>query len=434
MEPDRSEPGAQLFLNGLPLTSKQSAESLCPFIWAQSLARIISGTNMEIRMLATLVIAPLGWVMLCLALKNALPQAEFALVFSCVAYGECAALLLSEPKAGLQRPFQRNLEILLAGWVCLVFAMLLFLGLEWLPFFAGQPLMVICLLALAVCIGMLRLIDRHHRPFQSIRPSLVTFRLWFCGGIVFMSTQVIDPRIDIELGLVLLAMVLLLCVKLCGHPHRHPIGQTALGSAGPAMLLLKYPDVLLLPFLFMAENCLVYLFARGISILPQIILGFLETAAQPNLSADFHKAGAQVFSASAARINLGFLLVGGASILAVMTAAPWFSSFLELTETDLPALLSWLLMGQAASVVFGATGLLLCTLGHRPVTLVVHLIGVIGFMGILLAQPVLGLQDVAAAYVVSQWGVAGVNALLLVRYAGVWPGITALLFRQIRLF
>lgn len=194
-----------------------------------------------------------------------------------------------------------------------------------------------------------------------------------------------------------------------------------------------YVDLMVAPWLLGATAFHTYLAARIVSLavplalypLGQRTLVHLVILAQPEPAAPFR--------AAAARVNLGYLMVSAATALFVLTLAPLIARGAAVPEAAFRDILIWLLIGQCAPVLFGATGVLMRVVERGAFYEVLRGMTACLFLGGIVmvgdTDGVLTAQTLATAQLTH----AAICAMLLTQ-CGVWPGLTALLHKEIKLF
>ncbi|WP_299026934.1 hypothetical protein [uncultured Sulfitobacter sp.] len=216
-------------------------------------------------------------------------------------------------------------------------------------------------------------------------------------------------------------------------PLQAIVGLSRDGLGTVFRLGTRYPDILIVPWLFDAPMLVVYLMARVGSLCIPFLLGLVDKRAVQQLS-DFSKREIQVaFQAAAARTNLGYLMICGALALLVFGSVPRIAAAIGVTDPTLPDVLFWLVLGQSAPVLFGATGLLMRVVERGAFYDV--LLGVTAGLFVL-GIAILDLREalfVAQAFAAAQLTLAAICALLLTQ-CGIWPGLTALFHKEIKLF
>lgn len=203
---------------------------------------------------------------------------------------------------------------------------------------------------------------------------------------------------------------------------------------GVFRLASRYADLAVVPWLLELPVLCAYLLARIASLGIPFALFILGRRAAPHL-AELAIAPDQLrFQAAAARVNLGYLMVCGAVALFVMVSAPWAAKLLDLPLATFDEILVWLVIGQSAPVLFGATALLMHAVERGAFyDLLLGLTAVLFLVGVLLVPDARDGELIALTLAAAQLTQAALCALLLTQ-SGVWPGLTALFHKEIKLF
>lgn len=198
-------------------------------------------------------------------------------------------------------------------------------------------------------------------------------------------------------------------------------------------LAIRHVDVLVVPWFLEAALLLAYLTARLASICIPLALGQLARKAAPHLVRLARAENQQLFRAAAARINLGYMMVCGAVALIVLSLTPVLAQVVGIADPAFDHILIWLVLGQSAPALFGATGLLMYAVERGTFDdLLLGITGAMFLAGIWTLNPQDGLL-VAQTFAAAQLAHAAIGALLLTQ-CGVWPGLTALFHKEIKLF
>lgn len=218
-----------------------------------------------------------------------------------------------------------------------------------------------------------------------------------------------------------------------GQQIRLAVNEIRDSMAIPFRLLTRYADLLIVPFLFEVTLLIAYLVARIASMCVPLALGGLAHKAGPQLSRLFQMPKQAPFQAAAARVNLGYLMVCGAVSLLVLGCAPFIAGALGGLNHAFDEIVIWLVVGQAAPVLFGATALLMQAVDRGAFYVVLQ-----GMTATMFVAGVMVLDNTSAVVVAqtlaaAQLTQAALCALLLTQ-CGVWPGLTALFHKEIKLF
>lgn len=113
----------------------------------------------------------------------------------------------------------------------------------------------------------------------------------------------------------------------------------------------------------------------------------------------------------------------------VLTIAPE----LNFSQTgEFKEVLVWLLLAQSTPILFGATPILMRAVGRETFYEVLLGISAAFFLAATLILNTHEGVSIAQIYATSQLTVAAASALLLTQY-GIWPGLTALFHKRIKL-
>lgn len=198
-------------------------------------------------------------------------------------------------------------------------------------------------------------------------------------------------------------------------------------------LAIRYLDVPVVLWLLDAAFLSSYLLARLASLCIPLSLGPLARKAAPQLVSLARAEHQDPFRAAAARVNLGYMMVCGAVALIVISFAPYVMRRAGILDPALENTLIWLVLGQSAPVLFGATGLLMYAVERGAFCdLLLGITGIMFLAGLLALHPQDGLL-VAQMFAAAQLAHAAICAVLLTQ-SGVWPGLTALFHTEIKLF
>lgn len=212
-------------------------------------------------------------------------------------------------------------------------------------------------------------------------------------------------------------------------PLRAAVSISRTGMGTVFRLATRYPDVLIVPWLLSASVALAYLAARGASLLVPLALLLVDRKAEPHLIVLAQDLPQTPFQAAAARVNLGYLMICGALGLFVLTFMQQVAGHFDPVMGDM---LIWLLVGQSTPVLFGATAVLMRVVERGAFyDLLTGITSALFIIGVAL----LDIRDgvlIAQAFAAAQLTLAALCALLLTQ-SGVWPGLTALLHKEIRI-
>lgn len=237
------------------------------------------------------------------------------------------------------------------------------------------------------------------------------------------------------LGLCLIIHLLVLAAMLTSCSLR-PIFNARFVSVclsqTPSQLVL-HADLIVAAFLLSADQVLIYLVLRAIAELVGIVIDKVQRAARPALEYSFANQNLGHFAAAAARINLGVMLIGGATASLVLIATKYLSqkTFLGLEQHSLAFFL--LVMRHAMPCIFGAAPFFLIVSRRKADTKLLDTIFVCMFVSSAVLLVPESPSALARIHLVCVAAYAGGAAIIVGKGFGVWPGITAVLCRRIML-
>ena len=382
------------------------------------------------RTVGELGLLAVGWVLLVVIQSQGLGQTELALVLGSVIMAEAVSSILVSIPRNITKSKHDALAQLLLGWIVVCLLLVLLFQVQLLTFYQGQPFAGLSLLALTLVLGLLKLVSAG----RGLAGFLNSARLLVAAAISYAIFFVGGSGTDLSLeGLILGHLLVLLAVIVL--PSRGTNYRSYdVPDAGEFAALTRHTDLLLVPLVLNGTDALLYFAARCLSDYVSAVLEQLGTNARSGLVSARQTGNHIAFVTMAARLNLGYLLIGGGVALAVLTAGPFLAEVIQQSEEAFQAVLIWLLLGTCAPVLFGATDILLCTTGKRAICRLVDLGTIILLCMAVFANaepnPIFLAQCFAAFHLAR----AMLAAAILARGAGVWPGLTALMLRQIRLF
>ncbi|MEP2919758.1 MAG: hypothetical protein ABJP06_03455 [Sulfitobacter sp.] len=195
----------------------------------------------------------------------------------------------------------------------------------------------------------------------------------------------------------------------------------------------RFVDVLLAPFILELAVFYAYLAARVVTLFMPLALELVGRKAAPQLASLARMDGQTPFQAAAARINLGYLMICGGGGVVLLALAPFANIVFNGLDPAFNDILLWLVIGQSAPVLFGATGLLMHAVDRAAFYDVLQGMTALLFVGSIVWLDVNKGGQVAQTFAAAQLTQAALCALLLTQ-CGVWPGLTALFKKQIKLF
>ncbi|WP_298859163.1 hypothetical protein [uncultured Sulfitobacter sp.] len=205
------------------------------------------------------------------------------------------------------------------------------------------------------------------------------------------------------------------------------------GSSISFRLLLRNADLLIVPWVLDILVLYSYICARAASSAIPAATTYLGYQVRPQLLALVYSGHQTLFQAAAARVNLGYLMVCGAVALLILSLESHISKLVGADSGDFRQVLIWAVAGQSTPVLFGATSLLMQVNDRRVFHDLLLGVAVVFFLCFVAV-----IDDWDTILIVQTWAVAqlthaGICALLLTQ-CGVWPGLTAVFHKEIKLF
>ena len=370
----------------------------------------------------------LGIAMAALHASGAFPAGDILsiLLTLAIAEGLGGGIVATCLAAGRRGTVEDALARVLFAWLLIVAATGGALAFGLLPLFADRAFALMCLLGLTLVLALLRLAEDVAAGRHLWLTHLIAARwLIVCGAWAGLA-KVTEPGAD--LALVVALLIALMLALLAGVRLRSAV-------LPPDLLPMTRPwwqcaDILLLPFVLTGSEALAYLAVRIVAQLPLGGIAIIEREAMARLGQGI--VGAP--SATGARLNLGILLAGGGMCMAALSAGPLLPALPGIDGGYLRQVLGWLVLGAAAPALFGASDAFFRNSRQRALLALLRVPALAGFLLATLtaAQPTALLM--AQCFAAMHLAAAAVVAVTLARSFGVWPGVTALLLRQIRLF
>lgn len=370
-------------------------------------------------MLGTILIQSVGPVGLSVILGTLV----FAEVLSC--FLSTAAPL---PDGGGEFKPSDAIARILTGWVVVCVLLISFFQMNFLTFFDGLPFAGLSFLGLTLVLALLKYTARSTKLGRTISTMRFVLAAFFLKGVVFLGAY----NIDLLLAVVLLnhLLVSVLVFALSRREMDRPFvchDRSILDRA------FQNSDLLIVPFVLSGSASAIYIGARCLVMALTEILAVLGSAATPTLDRARERYDQVGFITAAARLNLGFLLMGGGIALGTLAVGPYFADAMGQSKAEFHLVLVWAVFGACAPVLFGATDTLLVAVGKKSVGRLFALGTFAVFAAAVISTPAPSAIFVAQCFAAMQILRVAAAAALLAKFAGVWPGLTALLLRQIRL-
>lgn len=379
-----------------------------------------------------------GWVVLVVVAAHVLPMASVAIILVTLTLAECIGGILAPifPDAGPD-PVRAgaDLERILLGWTFFVPLIIAAVHFEILEVYVTAPLATLCLLALSLLLPLAKLYGRHAAHWDMLfRLRLILVGLMFLG---LHEIGVTHPEAFLLSAVLLLLTFLFFVFRAMPSPSRVSGMKTDRWKIPHDLssILLRCADLLVAPFLLPSSAALTYVIARGVGCCVTVPLDHLIHRAHSSIGRQIeNKPSAPYPVAAAARVNLGVFLVGGGVGLSLLSGMPYLPDLLGALAQDVKDVALWMILAAMGPAVFGAAPALLHLAGLERDVTAVCLGTTLVFLIAVLVQPEMTALQLAQTTAGCQLGAASVAAGLLAWRTDVWPGLTAVLFRQIKLF
>jgi len=274
-------------------------------------------------------------------------------------------------------------------------------------------------LAIAVCIS----VSYHLRPFVGL--GSIFFAL---GGFV---VAVFGHYGLLTLDLLLVSWVFLaLCCVTVSLLLPSDIMQsdpsvfaTCLPISAPVLFAIFAPT----------DSAVIFLAAWLFCETAKLVFNGLRVALFDELVAQHRTQNAFGFAATAARANLGMMLIGGSTLLILLAILKAMPTDAAMVNDDFATIALWLTLAQAGGVIFGEANLLLTAAAEHRRTYWMALFWAPVFVAAVVFCLPSGPVAVAKAVAFVSLASHAHTALIVVKRFGVWPGVTALFQKELRL-
>lgn len=337
--------------------------------------------------------------------------------------------------------WDKLLSIVLLRWVLLLFVTLVLARYAPVWFFEGHDYTLICILGLVLSLALLRLSFVRLTTNQKKSALMIGFRNVILAAGVYCVAEiglingdlVLSLALALSLGMLILVSSFLRQHRPTGYYYKLETNNLTGPPLGATPNYWLYADLIILNCILTPQNTFVYLIARGLAQVVPLCLQLVSGRIARALSLAFESDERESFVAIAARTNLGYLLIGGGASLIVLSAETYVSTFFDLDRVIFSDILFWLLVAQASPVFFGATAMLLDTTRSNMLTKSLALFGVLTFISSYVLLNIIEPKQFAQIFASSHILIAAISAGYLGFRFGVWPGLTAVFFRQIKL-
>ncbi|MGC1497560.1 MAG: hypothetical protein WA790_17285 [Sulfitobacter sp.] len=389
-----------------------------------------------------------SWVFVTIVLYQYVDAATFSICLFSLFFSE---LLSDFLLAGVHRQkfgftnvlsWEDTVGHIMMRWILLTSLLVLVSYADLLTFYCNHHFTILCVMGLCLTLALIKSAATRQRNVRKWVLLIMQARLLVIACAIAVATKFGPVDSDLVMTLTVAILLCLLIVSFwrlspSAKIESKPIqGSVLLGRSAVAgvPLLFKNADLLILPWIFPPAQALFYLLVRGIAGAIGLILGSLTSILRDPLYSAFEQENRSAFVAMAARANLGFLLIGGGACLVVLSAGPYLLDFVSINSSEMKKVLAWVVVAQAAPVFFGATSILLDVTRNQRDSVLIAGIGALAVWISTAVIDIISILDLAMVYAGVRVVASGAAATILGLRFGIWPGLTAILFRQIKLF
>ncbi|WP_093738465.1 hypothetical protein [Sulfitobacter delicatus] len=385
-----------------------------------------------------------GWLSFAVIANEVMIPSDFSLVLVALTIAEVIGRLLVTGWVSIDREthlfsWSHSLASIMLRWVAFVAMLGVLFAVAPMPLLIGQPISMLYIAGASLALSVSNLAAAQRSALHQNRYNIFPLRMVFAAALLWG----LDEISEIDAGLLLSALLLLwlaVAVTLLqglpspfsevGSPRQPQLRKTVL-AFGPA--LLKVADILILPCVLSPVPAAGYIGMRAGGLLTIFTLSSVQAATRERLKRNSAPSLAAEFAADAARLNLGLLLIGGGVSVGILVIQPYITPhFSPFASGDVTVLL-WILLGALAPALLGAAPVLLSLTGHRREWALISFVGVLLLAALTYSLRISTPLGLAQVYAAVQLATIACAALIIGRTRGVWPGLTAVLFRRIRL-
>jgi len=301
------------------------------------------------------------------------------------------------------------------------------------------------ILAIAVYVVAEFLPDLHRygKVKSSIFPDCLRHSRYIIGVIIYLILTfyeavtsdnvvicVVVPLIVINISIFLIFA----STRNYGKCHKIVYLSSPNSESSSVGCILRSIDILILPVFFDIKHVGIYIMARIFSVtvgplflhLLQAGSDLLRSRLQFSVNADFVSA--------AARLNLGLFLIGGGISMIPLALGKFYAPAFGADQQLFAFCLFFAVAGHYCKALLGACEEVLGLTARRSELVSLQSVSILLFVAYCFYADDLSLRSFALSAAVMHIGLAAIFAGIVAFRFGIWPGPTAILFGQIRLF
>lgn len=209
--------------------------------------------------------------------------------------------------------------------------------------------------------------------------------------------------------------------------------QKAEKLVNPLLYICRNADLLIIGFIFEIEEVAVYLVARGLAF--SIVLGLSSFGRILRGTPRYSNKNNVEYSivALAARLNLAIFFIGSGVAMGVLAAGRLVSPLFEENQKVFLVVIFWSVARYSSKALFGTYEDILALKGMDALALTLNLCFLTGVFLYWYLLPHQSVDRFAMVIASGQLMHAALSAGIVAARCGIWPGPTAIFFRQIKL-
>ena len=202
----------------------------------------------------------------------------------------------------------------------------------------------------------------------------------------------------------------------------------------PTECILRWIDILILPVFFDIKNIGIYIIARIFSETVRPLFLHLLQAGSDLLRSRLKFSVNAGFVSAAARLNLGLFLIGGGISMIPLALGKFYAPAFGDDQQLFAFCLFFSVADHYCKALLGACEEVLRLTARRSELVSLQSVSILLFVAYCFYTEDLSLRGFTLSAAVMHIGLAAVFAGIVAYRFGIWPGPTAILFGQIRLF
>lgn len=340
--------------------------------------------------------------------------------FGTVMFGVVVAMILAGLSLGcFVHPYGRGSVVAV---VCVTSGLAFGLNHSFFPILGSHAVVGAFGIALGLCLGV---------TFRSGKPRRMIAVLTCAGLLSFYILDLKGLAIASTVMGALVIMGLSLVLYTSGERRDLPDHDVQPSSAG--LTLFRASDAVLAAILLPVNAATVYLVVWCFAATSTGLFAELSRVLRAHLAPVWKAGPRSTFTAHAARTNLGFLLIGGGGLLFIFVAARESVEHLPFDTTMAVPVLAWLILSHSGPALLGASDVFMRLTQMRSQQIwILILWGPVAIATLLILAPT-DPVELAGLVALFHLGYSAHAALLVGLRHGIWPGVTAVLQKELKL-